>query len=451
MKKVDAVFSLLISEIKKVYDNENEAYWNSLESPEKDRFDAICDQLSNINSSFEQGRTDALIPIDERSETSAIYSFDELKLAIEALKTNFPNLPEVNFKKLIYQATISEKIIHSVAQIPDEDITQQFGFFECTLAFPSAAYISNVSTLGSNLAWINPSNSESLVALACHENNVELWYYLAQISEQIDFSISTEILVCPSACLAAKNNAIALLKIYMLTDGKRITSPIEHLASPRNSSINNYDPNLNYAQFSEVVHIMGEYIDRKDALSKYLSIYHVIENFTFKHPIVKLEKKNNGAMFSIREFKSLYKAVETNELDAVKLLIKAAFPLQLNATTIGDEIYSSWKSFIATHAGDLAAIEDFLKKLDTSTTQVTEINTFKNFFSTVLYRIRCSIVHNKETEYHISSENYTDGCRLVLQDFYLPALEELIFLLIAKENDVVWYKNDSIALWSNTA
>ncbi|WP_375739334.1 hypothetical protein [Pseudomonas boanensis] len=440
MRKIDAVFSLLISETKRIYEEPNEPYWESLGETEKNQFDAICDQLTQINSSLE----------DSRNNFSSTYDFQELKSTLEEFHRIFPDHPDFNFNKLIYQIIISEKICTSVGTIPDEDVTAVFDFFSCSLAFPATAFVSNINTLSSNLAWFNPSHRESLDALSSYVTDVELWYYLACISERIDFSLSTEILVCPLPCLTAKGNAISLLKIYMLTEGKKTTKTIEYLAAPKNSSINSYDPQLNYAQFSEVVQIMGEYVDRKDVLSKYLSIYHVIENFMFKYPIVKLERSRNGAMFSIREFKSLYKAVETNELDAVKSLMRASFPLQFSASSIGNEVHSLWQAFLARHAAKLVDIDEFLNKLDVSRNSATEINSFTNFFSTVLYRIRCSIVHNKETEYHISSENYTDGCRLVLEDFYLPAMEELVFLLLAKENSVVWYRSDSIALWNRT-
>lgn len=441
MRKVDAVFSLLISEAKKIHDEPNEAYWDNLDDSRKNQFDAICDHLINLSSALE----------DSRNNFSLTYDFDELKNTLNEFNQAFSDYPDFNFNKLIYQIAISKKICASVGEIPDEDVTSDFDFFECTLAFTSAAFASNISTLSSNLAWLNPSSNDSLDALSAYEINIELLYYLASIPERIDFSSSKEILICPLPCMTAKNNALALLKIYMLTKGKKITRTIEYLATPRNSSINNYDPELNYAQFSDIVQIMGEYVDRKDVLSKYLSIYHVIENFMFKHPIVKLERARNGAMFSIREFKSLYKAVETNELDAVKSLMKASFPLPFNGSTIGNEVYSLWQAFLNQHTTELVDIDEFLSKLDTSRSSITDINSFRSFFSTVLYRIRCSIVHNKETEYHISSENYTNGCRLILENFYLPTMEELIFLLLAKENDVVWYKSDAIALWNKTA
>jgi hypothetical protein len=441
MKKIDAVFSLLMAEIKKIYSEPDEVYWNNLKETERDRFDAICDQLTNLNSVLEKNYY----------TLSSSYDFSELKLALDEFNLYFSNYPEFNYKKLMYQITISAKICAVVGEIPDEDTTSLFDFFTCSLAFISEAFASNVSPLGSNLVWLNPSRSESLNALASYETDVEVWYYLACLSEKIDFSLPTEILICPAACLTAKGNAIALLKIYMLTKGEKIAKTIEYLPSPKNSSINCYNPELNYAQFNEIVQIMGEYVDRRDVLSKYLSIYHVIENFMFKYPIVKIERSRNGAMFSIREFKSLYKAVETKELDAVKSLMKAAFPLQFKTSTIGDAIHTLWKKFLITHAAYQVDINEFLNKLDAPPCPADKINLFITFFSTVLYRIRCSTVHNKETEYHISSENYTEGCRLVLEEFYLPALEELVFLLLAKENNVVWYKSDSIALWNKIA
>ncbi|MNZ88418.1 hypothetical protein D3C78_1073100 [compost metagenome] len=302
--------------------------------------------------------------------------------------------------------------------------------------------------MSNNLAWFNPGSQDSLSALTASQTDVEVWYSLASLCENIDFSQSTEILFGLSSCISEKENVISLLKIYMLARGEMVTKSIEYLNPPQNSSINSYDPSLNYAQFGEIVQIMGEYVARRDALSKYLSIYHVIENFMFKYPIVKLERSRNGVMFSIRDFKRLYKAVETNELEAVTSLMRAALDLQFGANTIGQEIYQRWSAFIIAQTANINDIDDFLDKMNVKRASLNNQASFCNAFSMLLYRIRCSVVHNKETEYHISSENYTSGCQPVLEEFYLPALEELIFLLLSQENDVVWYKFDSIKLWN---
>ena len=441
MKKIDAVYSLLKTEIKRISEDADEAYWEALDPSSQENFDAICDELSALKLELEE---------KHRSHSSNI-DFVKIKSALQRFNDDFGNYPSFSFTKLSYQLTVSAKICELVCVIPDEEVNPDFGVIPCALGFSSEAFISNVNPIGSNLAWFNPSKQSSLNILADSQADTELWYSLASLSGVIDFSQSTELLFGKSASIASKENVISLLKIYMLARGEKVTKSIEYLKPPKNSSINSYDPVLNYAQFGEVVQIMGEYVERRDVLSKYLSIYHVIESFMFKYPIVKLERSRNGVMFSIRDFKSLYKAVETNELDAVYSLMKVTFDLPFDATTIGQEIYRLWIAFITAQVANTSEIDDFLAKLSTTRNPVNSQASFCKFFSTVLYRIRCSVVHNKETEYHISSENYSTGCRLVLEEFYLPALEEIVFLLLSKENDVVWYKSDSIKLWNHIA
>lgn len=441
MKKADAIFSVLIAEIRRISEDADEAYWEALDPSAKDSFDAICDELSALRLELEA----------KHAMRSTGVELPRVKSVLKRFNEGFGNYPGFNYSKLSYQLALSAKICDVVDEIPDEDVNPDFGVIPCTLGFPSKAFVSDVSPIGNNLAWFNPSNQDSLNTLTASQTDVEIWYSLASLCENIDFSQGTEILFGLSSCISERENVISLLKIYMLARGEKVTKSIEYLNPPQNSSINSYDPSLNYAQFGEIVQIMGEYVARKDVLSKYLSIYHVIESFMFKYPIVKLERSRNGVMFSIRDFKSLYKAVETNELEAVSSLMRAAFDLQFGVGTIGQEIHQRWNAFLMAQAADINEIDNFLDKMNVRRVSFDNQASFHKHFSTLLYRIRCSVVHNKETEYHISSENYTAGCRLVLEKFYLPALEEVIFLLLSQENDVVWYKSDSIKLWNSVA
>lgn len=422
MKKADAVFSALIAEIRRISEEADETYWEALEQNARDNFDAICDELSVLRLELES----------KHASRSSDVDFSRVKSAFDRFNVAFGSYPDFSYQKLSYQLALAGKICDGVATIPDEDVNSDFGVIPCSLGFSSEAFISNVSPVSSNLAWFNPGKQISLNALTASQADIELWYSLASLYEQIDFSQNTEVLFGLSSCISSRENVISLLKIYMLAHGEKVTKSIEYLKPPQNSSINSYDPNLNYAQFGEIVQIMGEYVERKDVLSKYLSIYHVVENFMFKYPIVKLERSRNGFMFSIRDFKSLYKAVETNESEAVNSLMKVAFDLPFGADTIGQEIYRRWGAFITAQAVHVNDIDDFLAKMNVNRTSVNSQASFVKFFSGLLYRIRCSVVHNKETEYHISSENYTHGCRLVLEEFYLPALEEVVFYCCLK-------------------
>lgn len=438
MKKVDALYSFLINEIKRICETTDEAYWTSLSEPMRDRFDALCDSLSDHKIDLETCHHALTVSARLR----------DLKVVFDEFQLEFSGYPEFDFSKITYSLAMAIKLCESVGLVADEDVNSDFGFSPCSLNFSCRAFASSVTPTNSNIIWFNPCDIASLQSLVSYDTDVELWYCLAAFLEDIDFTQPSEILVSNSASLSEKSNVVSLLKIYMLADGKKIARTIEYIRSPRNSSINDFDPERNYAQFSDVVQIMGEYVDRKDVLSKYLSIYHVVENFMFKSPIVKLERARGGVMFSIRDFRALYNEVEKKEVEAIIDLMKGAFLLPFSASTIGHEIYRAWTDFLTVHAANEQDIDAFLAKLGMRKSSVSDLNSFRNFFAKTLYRIRCSVVHNKETEFHISSETYCEGCRLVMEEFYLPSLEELIFLLICKDNSVVWYHSDSIALWN---
>lgn len=438
MRKVDALYSFLISEVKRICETTDEAYWVALSESKRERFDALCDSLSDHKIDLEACHLALAVSARLR----------ELQVVFDEFKFEFLDYPGFDFSKITYSLAVAIKLCESVAEIADEDVNPNFGFLPCALNVSCRAFASNVTPTSSNVIWFDPCDTDSLRELVSYDADVELWYCLTAFLENVDFTRPGAILVSNSASLSEISNVVSLLKIYMLADGKKITRTIDYNCGPKNSSINDFDPERNYAQFSDVVQIMGEYVDRKDVLSKYLSIYHVVENFMFKSPIVKLERARGGVMFSIRDFRALYNEVEKKEVEAIIDLMKGAFLLPFNGSTIGHEIYRAWNDFLAVHVANEQDIDAFLAKLGMKKSSVSDLNSFRNFFARTLYRIRCSVVHNKETEFHISSETYCDGCRLVMEEFYLPSLEELIFLLICKDNSVVWYRSDSIALWN---
>ena len=339
--------------------------------------------------------------------------------------------------------------------LPVSDVDNGFNFFYCDLELDCKAFSTNLPVLHRNMLWVSPGITESLSALASNTVGLDLLYYLISIGSEIDFSLGRSIIICERTCVVDRSvgnaNVISLLKLHMVSSGNKITRSNLYAAPPRNSSQENYIPTNSYAQFSDVIHILGEYLDRTDVLAKYLSMYHVIENFMIKSQIVKLERKANGSMFSIRDFRRLNKAVDVSEMDAVEKLVKSVFSLPYAAGNFGDFAFSSWKTFLLAQAASIADINTFLGNLIYNSQVVNSTAQFVKHFSTLVYQIRCSIVHNKETEFHISNETYSFGCGLVMEQYLLPMLEEFVFLAMAEDNDVVWYRSNSIALWNQTA
>ncbi|MGX5915106.1 hypothetical protein ACR0ST_10275 [Aliidiomarina sp. Khilg15.8] len=446
MKKVDVIYSALIEGISNVCDNFDrmEVYWNNLDDEKKARIDGVSEGLLVEKQKLVRCKRD-----------KEIYeNYSSLKQQLSDFNQHFSDYPDFNYATFCYIINLSEKIFQNSSLIPDEEVSLELKGVVSNLSFEGSAYITNLSDINKTIAWFSPSCSDSLCSLVQYSADVDCWYALLHEVNNIDFLDDFQYLFyCKSHFDAGVSikNVSTLLKLHMISSGmKTIPSP-EYSRLPSNSSLELFCPSQSYIQFQDVIGILGEYNNRRDIFSKYLSIFHVIENFMFKEPIVRLERSSSGTMFSIRDFKRLYKSVDMDEQKALKSLFKEAFKVDFNGSDFKVFAYQEWQDFLTRNATEQSKINDFLCLL--SITDLASVNrgSFYDFIARVVYQVRCSIVHNKETEFHVSSENYPDGCKLILEDFLLRFAEELIFLLVSKENSIVWYTSESIKLWSESA
>jgi len=449
MKKIDAIYSELISDLYNICEDAEkmEAYWNALSEENQNIIDGISEKL------LIEKKKIIICKNADSTGTDTIYDgYSELQTLLEEFNSLFSDYPGFNYSKFNYIITISIKIFENSSIIQDESVSVVLRCKNVNLSFEDLAYITNVAVLDNSIAWFSPVSPESLTKLVGYNSDINCWYALLCEVDNIDFQNNSEcIFYCETHFDAGISceNICALLKIHMASAGLKTIPSLIYSNPPSNSSLESYCPSESYMQFSDIVGILGEYNNREDILSKYMSIYHVIENLMFKQPIVKLERSSAGSMFSMRDFKRLYKSVDVDEQKAMKNLFKEAFNIQFNGIDFKSFAYQEWNAFLVIHG--TTGLDDFLKVLSINDRGNLNAGNFFDFISRIVYQIRCSIVHNKETEFHISSESYPIGCKLLLENFILKFLEELIFLLMSKENSLVWYKTNSISLWRESA
>lgn len=446
MNKVEILYSALIDEISNICNNhaKAEAYWKTLDADNKTTFDSITELLSTHERSLAISRRESVL----------FEQYVELQDLIGQFNNSFSNYPDFNFNKFNFIISISKKISHSSSIIPEQATSVEFTFINFTHNYNSNAFVTNTNDIHNNLLWCNPVNLDSIQSLITFDTNIDCWYALLSAVNTIDFNSSKDYIFYSKnhpIDSIKKENLCALLKIYMVSKGVAITPNLTYTRNPHNSSIDQLSPTHDYVQFTDVISILGEYNNRSDILTKYISIFHIVENFMFKVPIVLLERGNSGNMFSIRDFKRLYKSVDMDEQKALKNLFKSGFELAFSGGKLNDHFHTNWVSFINADPGEKSDIINFLSLLGIKDGENVPKASFYDFISRVVYQIRCSIVHNKETEFHISSENFPTGCRLILEKYLFEMLEELIFALICKNNDIVWYTKDKIQLWNKSA
>ncbi|MGL5090177.1 MAG: hypothetical protein ACRC8B_04435 [Aeromonas sobria] len=372
MRKLDALFKPLIDSISNICDDPNgilEAYYDTLSESKQNMLDDFIRSLGSEKVTLLQNKR-TLEPYQ---------GYDALLAIMNSFSTEFQDFPGFSISKIVYIISISKVISQNAIQIQNDDVALELYHSDVDFSFNEPAYITQNTDLEKVVIWFTPTATESITRLVQYRTNIECWYALLQAATEIDFSNDQQLIFYSKIHHDAgvrKNNVSALLKMHMASSGLITVQPLEYTKKPSNSSINNFCPSQSYLQFQDVIGILGilgEYNNRKDILSKYLSMFHIIENFMYREPIVGLERASTGAMFSIRDFKRLYKSIDMDEKKALSNLFKKTFSLNFNGQEFKNFAFNGWQQFVQTkQADDIANINSFLQSL--SINDVDKVN-----------------------------------------------------------------------------
>lgn len=252
-----------------------------------------------------------------------------------------------------------------------------------------------------------------------------------------------------------ERNAIAALKLSGVMKGIKINQKVvtnRHISYPASDDL---VLGINYQQFDDILYIAGEYNAKSELIDKYISIYHIIENFMFRHPIAKLLHENTaGKLFSIREFNRLYGKTSEKETAALNDFLNQSYDLEVSGKKIKKIISDKYKSLKNNPKFNVNDYDRFIKNLNINGKDVNynisnNEQQITSIFSKLLYQTRCSIVHNKETEFHITNSKLNDTITIVLDYFLMECMELIIFSTIIKVNTIIWYRDQHLELYSS--
>lgn len=247
----------------------------------------------------------------------------------------------------------------------------------------------------------------------------------------------------------------AFARLALVSDGKAVHRPRQYTIVPQIFDRDAVKAGIAYHQFNDIFDVLSEYNSRSEILTKYLTLYHVIENFMFKLPIVRLERRKNGDMFSIRDFRNMYSKVSDTEADAINKAILKLLDYEISpGHTFKARVVTTWNKLLPANAptGRDAEIQGVLGALgltekDIALTHAQFKANLGSNLARVVYGIRNAVVHNKATEFHLTYATLTGAFCLIIEEFLIPVLEEICFALISNKNDYVWYSNEHLVLY----
>ena len=457
MKKYEILYVWPISKLESLCDSvETEAFVDSLdeESTEHKNLIRYIDALRAFKSDL----------IAAKEAKNQYVKWGEIRALLDEVEQHFSAFPNLDSNRTRLSLLLAEKLVvtlpePSVTGVPDfdeADIDETlFELRALREPLPISWFVrQNAQSFSDSLAVFNTVGVGALEnEIAASTMSPELIFQLLGLLHT-DQNIPT-----PQAVLIKRANPSidgiavdAFVRLQLLASGAAVHTPKNYLNSPSIVDVDGIRAGTPYQQLDEVFYVMSEYNSRQDFLAKYLSIYHVIENFMFKRPIVELERRRNGQMFSIRDFKRLYQELDVREISALKKLMAIVFEFEPAAGKKFEKIICDrWLAFCP--VANVPNLDALLERLGLRRGDAPLRHadfcgdSAYSYFAQIVYAVRNVIVHNTETEWHLSYATLDESAQLLLEGFLLPSLEEICFAFAGSANPHVWYQNKVLSLY----
>ena len=404
--------------------------------------------------------------------SSKIYSsFDNLVSLLNTFQASYPNFPGARIKEVLVLIEMISSLSNSVddeINLEEELDVTQFSLvpLEKPIHTKNFFYYDNDQLLNS-IVLIDLSDIDSIDEyFDTTPLPTELYFHLIEKIGRTDITLEDKKYVLVRTLPQQNNAAVwSCLAMHLVKEGLLVHRPYLYNLKPVVSNQRKVYSGKNYQQFNDSLIILSEYNDQKDILDKYLRLYHVIENFMYKFPLVSLERKHNGRVFSIRDFQRMFDRINTNEKSSLVRLIKRVCDEEYEVgTNFSQLIVNRWNELVSVYGADETKVNLLLKRLritrknssgedvDIEFDDLVTTNSFK-IFAEILYAFRNSLVHNRETEFHLTHESLlwhpeaSDSANLILKYFLIPMIEEIIFFLLVEENEIVWFRNSNLILY----
>jgi hypothetical protein len=391
--------------------------------------------LSFLNEYYENFST---FPNFRKNEILASISI------IQKLTSEFGGAEDLNLEE---EVTIDD---FEIVEMNDNIVQDNFLHFD-TLDITHSLFLFNINDSTKFKNYIDSLSNEVYI----------LYYLLSKIGTTANPLIAPKYVLVKSTFSEKPKIIWATLCLHIIKTGEVIHNSYEYPLPPAVPLTYLISLGKDYQQFSDSISIISEYNHQKDILDKYLRIYHVFENFMYKSPLVKLERESSGEVFSIRDFKRMYDRINDSEINMLKKLFDNILTLEhIPGQSFNTKILNSWNALIPTHFADTVKINFLINVLNIKTGNGNPIiygdiiaATLPHFFAKLVYAFRNSMVHNRETEFHLTHQTLQNhpvienGALIVLENFLLPILEDIVFYLIINENTIVWYNNSILKLW----
>lgn len=195
-----------------------------------------------------------------------------------------------------------------------------------------------------------------------------------------------------------------------------------------------YDNTKDYEQYFDIYDVLNELNQSPDILNRFLRLYHTFEYLVYRVYLVDLVNRVGSSRIFVREFINSAERMKKGEKESFIKNFNKIFLSDL-ASTINPALSTVSNTIVTTFLKDKNIVNGF------NSNSIDKIAEF-------IYGLRCCIVHNKESEYHISISNSEDYKVIIpLIRKTLETFEGLVINKIANNYNEIKYGQKTVQLY----
>lgn len=302
----------------------------------------------------------------------------------------------------------------------------QFAFFSSKALFDNGNLI-DFSTIENGLLW---KQMELFFErdFTPRQNQIDIFF---DCLNNLDSTKGFLVKKIQDPFVAERHYAYIYLSFLNSSNSVKLPSMLQYTSSSLNPALA-FDSITEFEQYFDIYDVLNELNQAPDLLTRFLKLYHVLEYYMYRVYLVDLVGRVGRNKFFVREFITSAERMKRGERETFSanyakifgvdiVALKAAILPHINPTII---------NFLSDN-GLVNAFDSNIKKI-----------------AELIYGLRCSIVHNKESEYHLTVSFYDDFSIIIpLIRNLTTILENLIIEKIKANHINIKYPQREVILY----
>ncbi|MUV05037.1 hypothetical protein GN157_15070 [Flavobacterium rakeshii] len=386
--------------------------------------DEVIDFI-NVDEDIEKA-IDKLLNIDDLSDNFEIF-LNSLKIINRENREDFLNTPYALSGDVNIIDFSQPNLIRKNRSFAYSDTN--FGYFSSKVLFNVNSLI-DLSSLENSFIW-KQIEEFLVINYDNNQNNDLLLFDTIKATDKTKGLVNNKNMVD-----FQEEKHYPYIYLCYLNSSKSIILPQDLTYTPPSlSTFFNYVNNNNYEQFFDIYDVINELNQAPDILNRFLRLYHILEYLVYRVYLVNLVSRLNDNKFFVREF--IISAEKMKKEEKISFLNNFVSIFSVDTTSINSEL----------NAVINQQIIDFLKEKNI-VKGLALINNNMKKIAELIYGLRCCIVHNKESEYHITVSNHDDYALIIpIIKTILRVFEDLIIKKMVNSQTEITYDRANVDLF----